>query len=326
MGLMIKIGQVKLPTNILLAPLSGYSDLPFRLIAREHGAKFCFYEMVDAHSIIYARRQALGMLRTHEKDSPIAGQLLGSDPTIMLDAAQKLLSLTDISFLDINCACPVKKVIKKKAGAHLLRDTPKLYALLKKLVNTLPIPVTIKMRIGYNAKDLEDITTIARQCEDLGISAIFVHGRIATQGYAGDIDYNFIKSIKDSVKIPVFGSGNILSCESAKKMFYETGCDGILVARGSFGNPWIFSQIEDYFKTGRNPKNISTRERKKVLLKHLSYINEYKHISDHGKLGYMRKIAILYLKGIDKASYMRAQIISSKSPAALVSTIKQKYL
>jgi tRNA-dihydrouridine synthase B len=305
---MTKIGGVNIDTNIFLAPMAGCSDLPFRLIAREHGAKFCFYEMVDSNSLIYEHHETYGNLKTDKKDLPIAVQLLGSDPSGMLKAAQRLLKLVDVSFLDINCACPAKKVIKKKAGAHLLRDTPRLYDILQRLIPELPLPVTIKIRSGFDKKDDGHIVEMAKRCEGMGVSAIFVHGRLRTQGYAGGVDYGAIKKIKDAVRIPVFGSGNIFSGESAKLMLDETGCDGVLVARGGLGNPWIFEEIEEYMKAGRSSKEISLAEKKKVLKRHLDYIDQYKSISASGKVGFMRKVAIWYLKSVPDASNLRARI------------------
>ena len=291
-----------------MAPMAGCTDLPFRLIAREHGAKFCFYEMVDSNSLIYERHETYGNLKTNKDDLPIAVQLLGSDPSGMLKAAQRLLELVNVSFLDINCACPAKKVIKKKSGAHLLRDAPRLYSILQRLIPELPLPVTMKIRSGFDKKDDNHIVEMVKRCEDLGVSAIFVHGRLKTQGYAGGIDYGTIKNIKDAVRIPVYGSGNIFSGESAKLMLDETGCDGILVARGGLGNPWIFKEIEEYLKTGKSPKEISLAQKKKALKKHLDYIDNYKSISAHGKIGFMRKVAIWYLKSIPAASDIRARI------------------
>lgn len=308
---MIKIGNAHIDTNIFLAPMSGCTDLPFRLVAREHGAKFCFFEMLDANSLTRNRRQSFNILTTSDEDSPIAGQLLGADPEMMLDAAQKVLAEVKLSFLDINCACPAKKVIKKKAGAHLLRDTPRLYSILKKFTSSLPLPVTIKIRIGYDTKDLRHITTMVKHCEDLGAAAIFVHGRLAKQGYSGDIDYDFIKKIKEAVNIPVFGSGNIFSPELAKKMFDETGCDGILIARGALGNPWIFE--------GKN--EIPLKERKEVLKKHLAYIEKYRNMSQFGKVGFMKKASIWYLKGIPRAPRLREKITSSKNYEEILATI-----
>lgn len=294
--------------KVIMAPMAGCTDLPFRLIAREHGAKFCFYEMVDSNSLIYSRHETYGNLKTDKKDLPIAVQLLGSDPAGMLKAAERLLKLVNVSFLDVNCACPAKKVIKKRSGAHLLRDAPRLYSILQALIRELPLPITIKMRSGFDKKDDDHIVEMVKRCEDLGVSAIFVHGRLKTQGYAGGVDYGLIKKVKDAVRIPVFGSGNIFSGESAKLMFDETGCDGILVARGALGNPWIFGEIDEYIETGESSKKISLAERKRTLKEHLDYIDKYKSISPSGKVGFMRKVAIWYLKSIPAASNLRARI------------------
>ena len=337
---MIKIGNVNIDTNVFLAPLSGCTDLPFRLIAREHGARFCFFEMLDSNSLTHNRRptaidldgapgkaeggrRPFAILKTSADDSPIAGQLLGSDPSIMLDAAQKVLDRVKLSFLDINCACPVKKVIKKKAGAHLLRDTPRLYGVVKKLVSSLRLPVTIKIRSGYDTNDPRHIINMVKHCEGLGLSAIFVHGRLAKQGYSGGIDYPLIKKIKESVQIPVFGSGNILSPELAKKMFDETACDGILVARGALGNPWIFAGIDEFLKNGSAGSGPSIEEKKKILEKHLYYVDKYRDMSVTGKVGFMRKIAIWYLKSVPGASGIRRKITSSKSYEQLIDVVKK---
>ena len=305
---MLKIGSIEIPSNILLAPMAGCTDLAFRLIAREHGAKFCFYEMVDSNSLIYDRHETYGNLKTNKKDLPIAVQLLGSDPEGMLKAAQRLLELVNVSFLDVNCACPAKKVIKKKSGAHLLRDTLRLYNILQRLIPELPLPVTVKIRVGFDKKDDGHIVEMVKHCENIGVSAIFVHGRLKTQGYAGGVDYGAIKKIKDAVRIPVFGSGNIFSGESAKLMLDETGCDGVMVARGALGNPWIFKEIEEYIKAGKPSKEISLAEKKSTLKKHLDYIDQYKSISASGKVGFIRKVAIWYLKSIPAASNLRARI------------------
>ena len=320
---MIKIGSFQLNTSIFLSPLSGCADTAFRLISREHGAKFCFYEMVDAHSLIYERPGTYRLLKSHKDDEPIAAQLLGADPSIMLDAAQKMLTIVKTPFLDINCACPVKKVIKKKAGAYLLKDTASLSKLLKKLADHLPVPVTVKMRIGFDKIDIEHIADIARRCEASGAAAIFVHGRTQAQGYAGDIDYASIRAIKEAVRIPVIGAGNILSPELAKKMFDETACDGIAVARGAFGNPWIFEDIDSYLKTGKVPPKKTVAEKKRVLKKHLSYVNTYKELRPETKVGFMRKVAMWYLREFSNAKRIRQRISSAREYAALLDIVEK---
>lgn len=312
---MLQIGSQKINTNIFLASLSGCSDLPFRLIAREMGADFCFYEMIDAHSLAFQPRPKNNeMLSTNAQDLPIAAQLLGSDPNIMLRAAEKILEINPkISFLDINAACPVKKVIKKKAGAYLINKPAPLYRVIEKLSAALPIPITVKLRTGYSKKNKAGIIKIARACEKSGAKAIFVHGRTQSQLYAGEVDFSSIKAIKDNVKIPVIASGNIFSAEKAKEMLDKTGCDGILVARGAFGNPWIFRQIKAYLTEGVLLPAPSLNEKLARLTKHLKYIEKYKQTSIKVKVGIARKVAIWYLKGFEHAAMLRDKVGRAQS-------------
>ncbi len=305
---MITIGSTHILTNIFLAPLSGCSDLAFRLIARECGAKFCFFEMVDAHSMLSPNPKKFNILKTLEQDTPIAAQLLGADPAIMLEAAQVLLKQVHVCFLDVNSACPVKKVIKKGAGAFLLNTPEKLSRIIQTLSSSLPVPVTVKLRIGYYSPDLAVLLKLVKTCEASGASALFVHGRTREQGYSGNTDYKAIRVIKHAVKIPVFGSGNIFTPPLAKRMFDETDCDGILVARGAFGNPWIFCDIENLIHHGSvlSERHISLK--KTILKKHLSYIARYKDCTPLGKVGFMRKVTLWYLKGFPGASKIRGQV------------------
>ena len=305
---MIHIGSTQIATNIFLAPLSGCSDLAFRLIARECGAKFCFFEMVDAHSLLSPNPKKFTILKTLEQDTPIAAQLLGSDPAIMLDAAQMLLEHVTISFLDINSACPVRKVIKKKAGAFLLKTPEVLSRLIQVLASSCSVPITVKLRIGFNTTDLPALLDLAKLCEASGASALFVHGRTRAQGYSGDVNYGAIRAIKPAVQIPVFGSGDVFTPQLAKQMFDETDCDGILVARGAFGNPWIFRDIEDSIHHSTVPSEQTISVKKAVLKRHLAYIAQYKDCTPAGKVGVMRKVALWYLKGFPGASKIRGQV------------------
>ena len=247
---MVNIGSKKIETNILLAPLSGCTDLAFRLIAREHGAGFCFFEMVNCNSLNYNTKSVADILSIHPKDKPIAAQLVGADPDKMVEAAKRITGHADIDFIDINAACPVPKITKKKAGAYLLREPKILCKIIEKMAVALEIPVTVKIRIGYEAADIKTIVSIAKNCEKAGAAALFVHGRTRAMGYSGEVNYEAIKKIKQSVNIPVFGSGNVFDAPLAKKMLDLTGCDGVMAARGALGNPWIFKDIEHYLKTG----------------------------------------------------------------------------
>jgi tRNA-dihydrouridine synthase len=174
------------------------------------------------------------------------------------------------------------------------------------------------MRIGFDKKDDRHIVTIAKTFEDLGVAALFVHGRLAKQGYAGEVDYGAIKNIRESVKIPVFGSGNVFSPELAKKMFDRTGCDGVLVARGALGNPWIFRQIDEYLKTGRPAAAVKGEERQKELQRHLEYIEKYRNMTKTGKVGFMRGVVMWYMKGMPHAARLREKIMRAKSYEELV--------
>jgi len=302
--------------------MAGCTDLAFRLIAREHGAKFCFFEMVDCNSITYGPgRKFHSILKTIGEDQPIAAQLLGRDPSQMLAGAREMLEIIKPSFFDINAACPVKKVVKKHAGAYLIEDPEELCRIVKKLASSLSIPVTVKIRTGYSEPNVTKIVKLAKSCEESGATAIFVHGRTRAQGYIGDIDYASIRAIKEALKIPVIGSGNVFTPELADKMLKETLCDGILVARGALGNPWIFGRIDDYLKGKAGMRAISFAERRTALKKHLSYIEKHKGLRARGRAGFMRKAALWYLKGFPGAAEVRSQISLVKSYGKMLELI-----
>lgn len=315
---MVKIGSYLAKTNVFLAPLSGCTDLAFRLICREEGAKFAFFEMADCHSLIYGNVKRTDIFKTTAKDRPIAAQLVGPEPALMLKAARILLKMTKPVFLDINAACPVPKMLKKKAGAHLIREPDKLIAIVSLLAAKLPLPVTVKLRTGFAECDLKGITALAKGCEAAGAAALFVHGRTREQGYSGDPDYRAIREIKESVGIPVFGSGNIFSRELSDKMLAKTGCDGVMAARGALGNPWIFREIES------GPREISLAERVKVLKRHLSYVEKYNEARPGSKVGIMRKVALWYMKGFEGAPALRGKINSVQSYDEMIELIDEK--
>ncbi len=331
---MVRIGNREINTNIFLAPLSACSDLPFRLIAREHGAKFCFFEMSDSLSLKWGSPRSSRILRTAPGDAPIAAQLLGTDPEIMLEAARKILDLAPITFLDINAACPARKIFKKGAGSCLFSKSDPLYRLIERLTKDLPVPITVKMRVGLSSVDIPQAVQFAKGIENSGASALFVHGRSRSQENYGPVSYEAIRAVKEAVKIPVFGSGNILNPPLAKKMFDETGCDGILIAKGSFGNPFIFQEIETYLATGEWKPSMDLARKLRVLIKHLRLIKEIDENSadcppllgetspSAGKVGALGKICLWYLKGFAQAAQMRAKIFSSKTHQELLEMIE----
>jgi len=289
------------------------TDLSFRVMCRKFGAEHCFFEMLDAKSVIYHRPKTYEMLKTIKKDSPISVQLLGTEPSTMLDAAQKILTFTKVSSLDINSACPAKKVIKKGAGAALLNNPAQLGKIIKKLSSKLKIPVSVKLRTGFYKKNIQDCVKTAKICQDNGASVIFIHGRTMSEGYSGDIDYESIRAVKNALSIPVIASGNIFNVVLAKKMFDQTGSDGILVARGAMGNPWIFKEIKNYLETGKIPKPQSLAAKKKALKEHLGLIEKYKNIPASCKTGFMAKVMMWYLKGVPNATRLREEICRVKS-------------
>ena len=307
--------------KIYLAPMSGVTDLAFRLISRKLGASHCFFEMLDSKAVVYGGQKNRGRIKTIKKDFPISAQLLGADPLVMLDAAEKLTSLVDISFLDINSACPVKKVTKKGAGAALLKNRVLLGKIIKKLVSKLRIPVTVKLRTGFDKRDIKECVRTAEECQGNGASTVFIHGRTMSQRYSGDIDYESIKAIKEALRIPVFGSGNIFNPFMAKKMLEETGCDGILVARGALGNPWIFKNIKNYLKNDETLKDPGLPAKKKAIKAHLAYIEKYKDIGPANKIGFMGKIAMWYFKGHCNGTRIRSRISKVASYQELIDLI-----
>ncbi|MFC1637559.1 tRNA dihydrouridine synthase DusB [Candidatus Margulisiibacteriota bacterium] len=318
---MVRIGSKELDTNIFLAPLAGCSDLSFRLISREYGAKFCFYEMADANSLVRAQGRNKDLLMAHPDDQPIAAQILGADPELTLEAARVLLSTVKPLFLDLNAACPVRKVLRKKTGAYLVSEPELLYPVIERLAANLDLPITVKLRVGYNKIDLDHLAALAKNCQAAGAAALFVHGRTAKQLYRGKVDYGAIKAVKQSVSIPVFGSGDVLSPELAKTMIEQTGCDGVLVARGALGNPWIFDQIAGYLETGQNHSQVTFAQRKEAVLKHLSYMQKLRQSRPSNKVGLMRKISLMYLKHFPRAAEIRGEISAKKSYEELVEMI-----
>ncbi|MBI5873124.1 MAG: tRNA dihydrouridine synthase DusB [Candidatus Omnitrophica bacterium] len=290
---MLKIGKLQLPSNVLVAPLAGVSDSAYRLICREFGASFTFIEMINARALSHKNKVTKKMLATDPKDRPIGVQLLGCE-TPYVERAIDVLEKYDFDLLDFNAACPVKKVCRRGEGAALMKEPEKLQEILKAIVSKWKKPVTIKIRSGWD-ENTKNAVTISRIAQDCGIQAIFVHGRDRKQFYKGAVDYKIIADVKKSVSIPVIASGDIFSAQHAKKMFDETGCDGILIARGGLGNPWIFKEVSTYFENGRIPEAPNTDEIINTLLHHLEL-----SIAEHGEkkaVPIMRKFVGWYFKG-----------------------------
>jgi tRNA-dihydrouridine synthase B len=275
----LKIGAIELPFPVMLAPMAGVSDLPFRLISRSFGAPLAFTEMIDVRAISHRDKRTRKMLMSSPDDRPL-----------------DVLAEQDFDLLDFNAACPTPKVTRKGKGAALLKEPRKLGAILKILVSYAKVPVTVKIRTGWDA-DSVNAREVALYAEDAGISALFIHGRTKTQGYSGTVDYRHIKEVKDALKIPVIASGDNLSLSLIRKMFHETGCDGVAVARGALGNPWIFREAISLFQDDAHIfAGPAMDERIATIRKHFDLVIEYS--GEERGIGIFRKFLIWYTKGL----------------------------
>lgn len=290
---MLKIGTLKLDSNILLAPLAGISDSSFRLLCRKFGARFTFVEMINARAISAKNKKTKKMLLTDPKDKPIGIQLLGAETDYLLKAME-IIKDYDFDILDFNAACPVRKVCRRLEGAALMKEPKRLKKILSALSREWKKPFTIKIRSGWDETS-RNAVQIAKIAEDSGTNAIFIHGRHRQQFYKGNVDYSIISEVKKNVSIPVIASGDVWDAKFAKRMLDQTGCDGLLVARGSLGNPWIFREIDEYLKNGVIVPRPDINEIIKTMRLHLEMI-----ISEHGEknaIPIMRKFIGWYLKG-----------------------------
>lgn len=291
---MISIGSLHLSSHLVAAPLSGISDLPYRLLIRSFGCELAFAEMVSARGLAYQDKKTMACLSTCEKDRPLGVQLLGSNGDL-LSRALDILAHVPHDIIDFNAACPVPKVIKKGEGASLMKDPKKLRDLLRRIVLHTGKPVTVKIRSGWDHRSINAVE-VARYAEEAGIHGIFIHGRTMAQGYHGSVDYAIIRHVKDAVSIPVFGSGDVLSPQLVRKMFDETGCDGVVIARGALGNPWIFRSAAVFLETGTLPERPSPQDIIRTMTHHLNACCDF-YGDRHGAVVF-RKFFVWYTKGI----------------------------
>ncbi|HEY3932103.1 MAG TPA: tRNA dihydrouridine synthase DusB [Verrucomicrobiae bacterium] len=270
----MRIGSLKLESNLFLSPLAGYTNLPFRLVVREvGGVGLCTTDLVNARSLLEKNHKALKLIETRPEDSPLAVQLFGSVPEEMRDAAIVLENL-GVQSIDINMGCPVKKVCKVGGGSAMMTELDKTSALVKKMVDAVKIPVTAKMRLGWDDENLT-APDLARTLEDVGVAAIFVHGRTREQGFGGTVNLSGIRKVVEAVKtIPVIGNGDIITPQAAKKMLDETGCAGVSIGRGAFYDPWIFKRTLQFISSGELPSEPDFSERTRIMRRHLDLMIE----------------------------------------------------
>ena len=319
---MLKIGSLNLKSNLILAPMAGISDLPFRMLNRKFGVEMAFVEMINCRSISHKSRRTAAMLSSNAKDRPLGIQILGCEEKYILKALDVLKGYK-FDLLDFNAACPAKKVSRRGEGASLLKEPKKLHKLLKLVVKNSSLPVTVKIRIGWD-KDSINAKEVALYAQDAGVSGLFVHGRTKTQGYSGAPDYDVIRDVKKAVSIPVIASGDIFSAELTKKMFDETGCSGVNVARGALGNPWIFKEIKEYLKTGKIKPAPDIREIIKIMLQHLDASIAF--YGERNGVVIFRKFFGWYTKGFRKIRPLREKSSRAKTRLEMVEIITQALL
>ena len=299
----LMIGDVELPNNLILAPMAGVTDLPFRLLCREQGAGLLCMEMVSAKAIYYRNRNTEALMSKDEREPPVSLQLFGSDADIISEMAGQIED-RPFSILDINMGCPVPKVAGNGEGSALMKDPALVEAIVTKTVRAVRKPVTVKIRKGFDGEHVNAVE-IAKIAEAGGASAVAVHGRTREQYYHGKADWDIIRQVKEAVRIPVIGNGDVVSPESAKAMFDETGCDGIMIGRGAQGNPWIFRQILHWMETGEKIRP-SAEEVREMILRHARLLVEHKGV--YTGIREMRKHVAWYTAGYPGSARLRARV------------------
>lgn len=320
---MFKIGNVEIKNRIVLAPMAGISNSAFRRIAKEMGVGLVVAEMVSDKAIFYGSKKTIDMLYMKEEERPISQQIFGSDKDSFVYAAKYILETMKPDIIDINMGCPVPKVATRaQAGSALLKNPDKVYEIVKAVVDAVNVPVTVKIRSGWDEKSINAVE-IAKVIEKAGASAITVHPRTRSQGYSGKADWNIIKQVKNAVNIPVIGNGDIKSCYDAKRMLDETNCDAVMIGRGVLGNPWLIRDCIDYLNN-KKIKEVSILDRLNMVLKHFNYLLEFKE--EKIAVLEMRTQVCYYLKGISKEYKQKFMQINSKEEfIKLVGEVKNEY-
>ncbi len=316
----LKIGNVELSNPYILAPMAGVTDLPFRLLCKEQGAGLLCMEMVSAKAIQYNNKNTRALLEIHPEEEPVSLQLFGSDPDVISEIAKQIEELP-FAILDINMGCPVPKIVRNGEGSALMNQPKLVHEIVKKTVKAIQKPVTVKIRKGFNDESINAVE-IAKIIEDAGGAAVAVHGRTREQYYSGKADWDIIRQVKEAVSIPVIGNGDVTSGESALAMMRETGCDGVMIGRGAQGNPWIFSELREYERTGEMPKRPSNEELKEMMLRHARLQIQYK--GDYLGIREMRKHVAWYTTGLSNSAKLRGEINSVESYEELDELLKKR--
>lgn len=300
----MKIGNVTLANNLILAPMAGVTDLPFRLLCKEQGAGLLCMEMVSAKGIMYNNKNTESLLSIDEREHPVSLQLFGSDPQIISEMAKRIEE-RPFDILDINMGCPVPKIVNNGDGSALMKNPILAGQIIEKTARAIGKPVTVKIRKGFTEANVNAVE-MAKIAEASGAAAIAVHGRTREQYYSGKADWDIIRQVKEAVKIPVIGNGDINTPEDAIAMGRQTGCDGFMIARGAQGNPWIFAQLNHYFQTGTHLPKPTPSEMTEMVLRHAKMQIEFKGVLMG--MREMRKHAAWYTGGYKHAARLRSRI------------------
>ena len=315
----IKIGNVELDNNLILAPMAGVTNLPFRIICEKFEPGMVCTEMVSSKAIFYNDQKTRRLLNTEGEKRPISFQIFGSDEETMGYTAKYMSKIADI--IDINMGCPAPKVVKNGDGSKLLLDLEKAKRIMKVVVENSSVPVTVKIRKGWDKENIIAVQ-VAKIAEEVGISAITIHGRTRSEFYTGKADWDIIKEVKDSVKIPVIGNGDIVDEETAYQMFEKTGVDGIMIGRGSFGNPWIFRNIKHFLITGEKLPSPTNSDRLNIIKEHIDLAVEEK-----GEIAIkeLRKHIAWYTKNLKNSSEFRNSINMIETKEQLIKTLNEYF-
>ncbi len=305
----LEIGGVTLKNNLILAPMAGVTDLPFRLLCSEQGAGLCGMEMVSAKAILYGNKNTEGLLEIHPEEGPVSLQLFGSDPKIVSEMAKRIEE-RPFALLDINMGCPVPKIVNNGEGSALMREPKLAGKIIAATVKAVKKPVTVKIRKGFDQAHVNAVE-MAKIAEDAGAAAVAVHGRTREQFYSGEADWEIIAAVKEAVAIPVIGNGDVTDERSAERLLSQTGCDGVMIGRAARGNPWLFGRIAAWLADGRELPGASVEEKKQMILRHaalqLTIKGEYTGVRE------MRKHLSWYTAGMAGSARLRGCINQAES-------------